>query len=188
MRPRAVLVGVGVSIAAGAAASGVAGMPRDAVPASAPTLLRLDGIGPLHIGMTRAAGIKAGWLAKPQMGCELSGRPYPVVYQLTGAKAPSGLKGTAEFYRGHLLVLAFSDGVRTSTRVTVKHTSVAQMVHRYRDAGYVAQSHYIDTFGGRFVNVSRRGGGDTIISAFSEGKSTDHAISTLAVPDVPVCE
>lgn len=186
MRARGVLLGILV-VAAAAGAGAVEAAPRDAAPA-ATTLLRLHGIGPLRIGMTRAAAVATGWLAKPHKGCSLGGPPLPVDYRLAGPKAPEGVRGTAEFMHGRLRDLAFSAGVRTSTRVTVGHTTVGQMVHRYRRAGYVASSQFADTFGGRFVTVRHHGSRREVLSAFANGRSTDHAIVTLAVPSVPVCE
>jgi hypothetical protein len=63
---------------------------------AATTLLRLDGIGPLKLGMTRAAALKTGWLADRAPGCELAS-PRPITYRFTGPKAPGGLRGSAQF-------------------------------------------------------------------------------------------
>lgn len=145
-------------------------------------VLRLDGIGPLRLGMGRAEAVATGWLSDPGPGCELAGTPPPVVYRFKGPKAPPGLVGTVEFDRGTLRVFAFSSGVRTSFGVAIPGGTVADLLRRARAAGLSATSVYDETFAGRFVTVNR--GGKQVLGAFAE-KS---AISTIAVPYVPVCE
>jgi len=151
-------------------------------PAAATTVLRLDGIGPLRLGMSRAAALETGWLANRATGCELGGPPLPVTYRFTGAKAPAGIAGTAEFHGNRLRVLSFTRGVRTSFGVTVRQTRTARMVARYRQAGFKASARFIDTFQGTFVTITRNG--DQVLGGFGE-----HGIITmLAVPAIPVCE
>ncbi len=145
-------------------------------------LLRLDGIGPLRLGMTRAEAVATGWLSDPGPGCELGGPPLPVVYRLKGPKAPAGVVGTVEFDRGTLRVMAFSAGVRTTFGVAIPGGTVNDLLKRARAAGLSATSVYDETFAGRFVTVNR--GGKQVLGAFAE-KS---AIATIAVPYVPVCE
>ncbi len=145
-------------------------------------VLRLDGIGPLRLGMGRAEAVATGWLSDPGPGCELGGPPLPVVYRLKGPKAPAGIVGTAQFERGTLRVFAFSAGVRTSFGVAIPGGTVNDLLKRARAAGLSATSVYDETFAGRFVTVNRAG--KQVLGAFAE-KS---AISTIAVPYVPVCE
>jgi len=145
-------------------------------------VLRFDGIGPLHLGMTRAEAVATGWLAKPTTGCELAGTPLPVVYSLTGPKAPAGINGTVEFDRGTLRVFAFSAGVKTTFGVAIPGGTASDLVKRARAVGLSATSVYDKVFAGRFVTVKR--GGKQVLGAFAE-KS---ALSTIAVPYVPVCE
>jgi hypothetical protein len=153
-----------------------------AAPAAATTVLRLDGIGPLHLGMSRAAALKTGWLADRGSGCELGGPPLPVTYRFTGPKSPAGIAGTAEFHGKRLRVLSFTRGVRTSFGVTVRRTRTARMAARYRQAGFKASARFIDTFQGTFVTITRNG--DQVLGGFGE-----HGIITmLAIPAVPVCE
>jgi hypothetical protein len=168
---------LGVAVA-GVAAAGAA------VSASAATLLRLDGIGPLHLGMSRADAVATGWLAHRMPGCELAGPLRPVVYRFAGPRAPARLHGDAELDRGRLRVLSFSHGVRTAVGVVVRHTTTTDMVARYRRAGFRASARYDSTFQGTFVTVRRRHGGRQVIGAFAEHS----VITTLAVPGVPVCE
>lgn len=167
------LLAAGSATAAGSAWAGGGG--------SSP-VLRLDGIGPLRLGMSRADAVATGWLSDPGPGCELGGPPLPVVYKLKGPKAPAGIAGTAQFDRGTLRVLAFSSGVRTSFGVAIPGGTVAKLLQRARASGLSATSLYDQTFAGTFVTVNR--GGRQVLGAFAE-KS---AIGTLAVPYVPVCE
>ncbi len=145
-------------------------------------VLRLDGIGPLRLGMGRVEAVATGWLSDPGPGCELGGPPLPVVYKLKGPKAQAGIVGTAQFERGTLRVFAFSAGVRTTFGVAIPGGTVADLLKRARAAGLSASSVYDETFAGRFVTVNR--GGQQVFGAFAE-KS---AITTIAVPYVPVCE
>ena len=153
-----------------------------AAPAAATTVLRLDGIGPLHLGMTRSAALGTGWLADRSTGCELAGPPLPITYRFTGAKAPAGIAGIAEFHGNRLRGLSFTRGVRTSFGVTVRRTRTSRMVARYRQVGFKASARFDETFQGTFVTVRRNG--DEVLGGFGE-----HGIVTiLAIPAVPVCE
>lgn len=155
-----------------------------ATPASGATLLRLDGIGPLELGMSRTAALDTGWLANRHSGCPLGGRPYPVVYDLTGRAAPGTIEqGTAVFVAGKLTNIAVTGGVRTATGVVPGATSWPAMVRRYRRAGFRVAARYEPTFGGTFVRVKR--GGRVVLGGFAEkGKP----VGVLGLPFVPVCE
>lgn len=151
-----------------------------AAAASATTPLRLDGIGPLRLGMTRVAAVETGWLSNRTRGCELAS-PRPVTYRLAGAKAPNGLRGSAEFSGGKLRSLSFTAGVRTATGVTVG-TTTARLVAAYRRAGFQASSEYVDTFQGTFGRVKRMR--RDVLGSFAEGSRT----TMLAIPRLSVCE
>jgi hypothetical protein len=163
---------VGVALLAPASASG----------ASATAVLRLDGIGPLHLGMTRTAAVATGWLGQRGTGCELGGRPFPITYRFTGRKAPRGIAGVAEFQRDRLADLSFTRGVRTSTGVTVGSTTTKRMVSRYRQAGFSASARFEDVFQGTFVTIKRRG--DQVVGGFGERG----VITMVAIPAITVCE
>ena len=150
--------------------------------ATASTVLRLDGIGPLHLGMSRTAAVQTGWLAGRSTGCELGGPPLPVTYRFTGPKAPRGLVGTAEFHANRLRVLSFTRGVRTSTGVTVRRTRASRMVARYRQAGFTASARFVDTFQGTFVTIKRHG--RDVVGGFAEHR----VLTMIAIPAIPVCE
>lgn len=154
-----------------------------AAPAHGATLMRLDGIGPLKLGMSRSAGLDTGWLSNRQTGCELGGKPYPIGYSLQGPQAPAGIDGIAEFASGTLRTMTFRAGVRTATGVVPGKTTWAGMVRRYRDAGFRASARYDETFQGTFVTV-RRQSGKRVLGGFAEGK----VVQTLGIPYVPVCE
>jgi hypothetical protein len=166
-----------VTILAVAAAGPVA--PAGAAPT---TLLRLDGIGPLELGMTRTAALATGWLADGASGCPLGGPPLPITYRVAGEDAPSGLRGSVEFRRGRLRAMAFTRGVRTATGVRVGRTTTARMVARYRAAGYAASARYDATFQGTFVIVRRRA--RQLLGGFARGR----VVTTLAIPRVQTCE
>ncbi|MFN8222717.1 MAG: hypothetical protein U0R50_05635 [Gaiellales bacterium] len=153
-----------------------------ASPQTTPALLRLDGVGPLKLGMTRQAAVATGWLAHRSHGCELGGKPYPITYRLDGPRAPSTLRASAEFVDDRLRTLSFSAGARTGLGIEPGRSTAAQMVTRYRAAGFSARSRYDSTFQGTFVTVRRNGA--TRIGGFAErGKLT-----ILAIPGVSVCE
>src|SRR4051794_35576734 len=156
-----------------------------AAPAHGATLVRLDGIGALKLGMSRLTALDTNWLGARSTGCTLGGKPYPIDYSITGAKAPAGIKGSAEFQHGKLANMSFSGGVRTATGVVPGSTSWPSMVTKYRDAGYKVSARYDTTFVGTFVTVKRKKGGPSVMVGFAEkGK----AIGTLGIPYVPLCE
>lgn len=178
-----VSIAVAVTIAAPAGPAAATAAP-DATDAAAKPLLRLNGIGPLKLGMTRAAAVKTGWLARRGTGCPLGGPPLPITYRVRGAKVPSGVRGMAEFVRGRLRNLSFTRGVRTATGVVVGQTTVTGMVAAYHRAGFRASARFEETFQGTFVTVRRRAGGRQVIGAFGEGL----VVQILAIRRVQVCE
>lgn len=153
-----------------------------AAEAAAPTTLRLNGVGPLKLGMRVTAARQTGWLADRRPGCELGGPPLPVTYRLTGRRAPGGIRGVAQFDRGRLTVLSFTRGVRTTAGVTVGRTTSARMVARYRALGLTATARFDTTFQGTFTSVRRSG--RQVLGGFGEGA----VVSLLAIPAVPLCE
>jgi hypothetical protein len=156
-----------------------------ATPAHGATLARLDGIGPLKLGMSSLSALDTGWLGDKQTGCKLGGKPYPVDYTLTGAKAPKGISASAEFDHGKLANITFSKGVRTAAGVVPGITSWPSMVKRYRDRGFKVSARYDEVFVGTFVNVKRKHGGALVMTGFAEkGKS----IGMIGVPYIPLCE
>jgi hypothetical protein len=174
-----------------AAALACAALPAtasaDLVAGRSTPLLRADGIGPLRLGMTTSAALRTRWLAHRGRGCELSGPPLPVTYQLSGPKAPDGVVGSAEFRRGTLRSLSFTKGVETTFGARVGATTARGMVNRARAAGFAARAQFVDTFGGTFVMVSR--GGRQRFGGFARGRtSARRPISILGVPYVPTCE
>jgi hypothetical protein len=131
--------------------------------------------------MTRSAALSTRWLAHRSRGCPLD-FPVPVTYRLSGAKAPPGVRGTAEFRRGRLRTLSLTRGVRTATGVTVGRTAATRMVARYHRAGFGVSARFLPTFGGTFVTVRRHG--RQVLGGFAKHRT----VTILAVPAVPVCE
>ncbi len=164
-----------------AVASATLGVPAIAAGGPATTVLRLDGIGPLRLGMTRTAALATGWLAGRSSGCPLGGTP-PITYRFTGPKAPRAISGSAEFDNDRLSTMSFTRGVRTSTGVTVRRTTTARMVARYRAAGFTAAARFQSTFQGTFVRVRRHG--RDVVGGFADGR----VLTILAIPAVAVCE
>jgi hypothetical protein len=160
--------------------SALAVQPPAASPAST-TVLRLGGIGPLHLGMTRTAALATGWLAGRSSGCPLGGTP-PITYRVTGPKAPRAIKGSVEFANNRLSTMSFTGGVRTSTGVTVGRTTSARMVARYRAAGFTASARFESTFQGTFVRVRRHG--RDVVGGFADAR----VVTIVAIPTVSVCE
>lgn len=153
-----------------------------ASPAPAATLLRLDGVGPLELGMARPLALDTGWLSDRRPGCPLGGRPYPITYSLDGPAAPPAIRGGAEFADGRLRSLTFGKGVRTATGVVPGRTSWPRMVTRYRNAGFRVSARYDPVFQGTFVHVKRRG--DLVMVGFAERK----VVGSLGIPFIPLCE
>jgi hypothetical protein len=157
-------------------------VPVTADAAASPTVLRLDGIGPLRLGMTRTAALETGWLAGRATGCELGGPPLPITYRFTGAKAPAGIAGVAEFHSHRLRALSFTRGVRTSTGVTAGRTTTSRMAARYRQAGFAASTQFVETFQGTFVTIKRHG--RQVVGGFGE----HGVVTSIAIPGIAVCE
>ncbi|MFL5846653.1 MAG: hypothetical protein ACJ762_18375 [Solirubrobacteraceae bacterium] len=153
-----------------------------AAPAQGATMLRLNGIGPVKLGMARLAALDTGWLSNRHNGCTLGGKPYPIDYDLKGSSAPSGIEGSVEFAGGVATNMSFRSGVRTATGVVPGKTTLAGMVKRYRDAGAKASARYDQTFGGTFVTVKLNG--TQVIGGFGNKKIVD----VLGIPFVPTCE
>ncbi|MCW2990235.1 MAG: hypothetical protein JWM73_829 [Solirubrobacterales bacterium] len=147
------------------------------------TLLRLDGIGPLKLGMSRTSALATNWLSNRHTGCKLGGKPYPIDYDVAGSAAESGIDGSAEFVGGKLSSFSFIKGVRTATGVVPGKTTVAGMVKRYRDAGFKVSARYDETFAGTFVTVKRQGG-KQVLGGFADEK----VVGILGLPYVPLCE
>jgi len=156
--------------------------PASAITPAAPPTLRLDGIGPLRLGMRSAAALRTGWLARRGRGCELGGPPIPVTYRLTGPRAPGGVVGIAEFRFGRLRSLSFTRGVRTALGVVPGSTRQRQMVARYRRAGFAVRAQFVDVFAGTFVTVRR--GRRQVLGGFARRG----VVRTLGIPHVPTCE
>lgn len=153
-----------------------------APPAPAATLLRLDGVGPLELGMARSLALGTGWLSDRRSGCPLGGRPYPIGYSLDGPVAPPAIRGQAEFVDGRLRTLTFAKGVRTATGVVPGRTTWRKMVVRYRKAGFRVSARYDEVFRGTFVQVKRRG--ELVMVGFAERK----VVASLGIPFIPLCE
>lgn len=153
-----------------------------AAPAQAVTTLRLDGIGPLELGMGQSAALNTGWLSDRQTGCRLGGKPYPVGFALDGKKAPKGIRARVEFNGGRLTTVTATGGVKTATGVVPGQTTWAGMASRYRNAGYKVSARYDDVFQGTFVHVRRKG--EAVMTGFAETK----VLSMIGIPYIPLCE
>jgi hypothetical protein len=153
-----------------------------ATPAHGATLLRLDGIGPLKLGMARMAALDTGWLSNRAPGCKLGGPPYPITYKLNGDNAPAAITGSVEFNDGKLTNVVAEKGVRTATGVVPGRTTWTSMVTRYRNAGYKVSARYDDVFQVTFVHVKRKG--QAVMTGIAEKK----VVNMLGVPFIPLCE
>jgi hypothetical protein len=179
------LLAVSVVLFSGVSAA-VAALPG---PASATTVattsqqtLRLNGIGPLKLGMSRTAAVKTGWLSNRSTGCELGGPPLPIVYRLKGAAAPKGIAGSVTFNGGKLTNVSLDKGVRTDAGVTVGTTTLKQMVARYRSRGYKVNTDVSNVFGGTFVRVAK--GTRSVIDGFGSGT----IVTSLGLPFIATCD
>lgn len=163
----------------GAAATVVA-LTATAAGNAATPLMRLNGTGPVKLGMTRAAAVSTGWLAHKTLGCELAS-PRPVVFQFNGPKAPAGLKGSASFVGGRLVNISFRSGVRTRLGIRPGVSTTGAMVRAYRQGGFRVTNVFDPVFQARFVTATR--GGRSIAAVASSA-----VIDTIAVPRIEVCE
>ena len=145
-------------------------------------VLRLDGIGPLKLGMGQAAALDTGWLSDRQQGCPLGGKPYPVGFSLDGRKAPKAIKARVEFNNSKLTTVTATGGVRTALGVVPGRTTWAGMASRYRNAGYKVSTRYDEVFQGTFVQV--RSNGENVMTGFAETK----VVAMVGVPYIPLCE
>jgi len=149
--------------------------------ASAQPTLRLDGIGPLRLGMLRPAAVATGWLTGKGKGCPLAS-PVPVTYRLGGRRAPGALRGSVEFVNGRLRSITVTRGARTAAGVRVGVTSPAGMARLYRRSGKRVRVQYSAMFGGTFVDVLGQDG--QVLGAFGQ----KGRIVQLAIPAIAVCE
>lgn len=147
---------------------------------AATPLMRLRGIGPVQLGMTRPAAVSTGWLAHKTLGCELAS-PRPVVFQFDGPKAPAGLKGSASFVGGKLVNISFRSGVHTRLGIRPGVSTVGAMIRAYRRGGFRVTNVFDSTFQARFITATR---GGRSIGAVASGA----VIDTIAVPRIEVCE
>jgi hypothetical protein len=180
MRRRVILVSIIAALGLTGGAAAAATAPA-AAGSAARTTLRLDGIGPLTLGMKRSAAVRTGWLADRARGCPLAGPAAPVTYGFTGPSAPGGLRGNAEFQSGRLRTLSFTGGVRTELGV-IFGGRAGRMVEKYRHAGFTVSSQFEKPLQGTFVTVKRKR--RQVLGAFAK----HGVIKSLGVPAVPVCE
>lgn len=148
--------------------------------AATPPRLRLNGIGPLTLGMTRPAAVATGWLANPGPGCELSG-PNRKVYDFTGPQAPAGLVGSASFTDGKLVNINFRKGVQTHVGVRPGVSTRPAMVAAYRQAGFTVRDRFEPVFQTRFITAKR--GGRSVEATTRAGK-----VYQLSIPLIEVCD
>jgi hypothetical protein len=151
-------------------------------PKAGPTLLRQDGVGPLRLGMTRAAALATGWLADRGKGCPLGGPPVPITYRIDRASAPRAIRGIATFVRGRLARMSFSRGVSTAVGVIVGESTVAQMVSRYRKAGFEVTRRFEPTLQATFVTVTHNG--EAVLGGFA----SKNVIELLSIPRTQGCD
>lgn len=169
----------GVALLTGAAACTAGGATPGAT-------IRTDGVGPLKLGMTRAAAVRTGWLSDRTTGCELAGKPYPLVYRLDGRGAPKAVEGTATFANGRLTLFTFTAGVRTANGTTPGVTDLAQAKARYSRAPYSAQTTTSQLDGTRFLRVRKRG--RDAFEMFTKTADGRGPISLIGLPYVPICD
>ena len=171
-RPRAI----------GALAACIASLALITSPATASTILDLDGLGPVKLGMDENAVISTGWIGDKSDGCELASPP-PSTYTFSGDSAPAGVTGTLTFTDGALESIVVTRGAQTALGIAPRRSTARTMVRRYRAAGFRVRSQYVRTFGGTFVTV--RQGTRPVLAGFARrGKP----LSYLGIPFLPVCE
>lgn len=175
-----------VPLIAAVAAGGLVAGAGSAGGAASPATVRVDGVGPLKLGMTRAAAVRTGWLSDRTTGCELAGKPYPLVYRLDGKGAPAAVDGTATFANGRLTLFTFTAGVRLANGTTPGVTTLQQAKARFSAAPYSAQITTSQLDGSKMLRV-RKSGRDAF-EAFTKTPDGKGPISLLGVPYVPVCD
>ena len=159
LTPLALISAVVVTAPAGADRSA-----PDAVVAArrtaSPTTLRLDGIGPLRLGMSRNSAYAFGLLRSSTETCLGAKPPLPVSYASDGPRATPGVRFTAYFTggrNGKLTHVMVYDGARTELGIRPGVSTAAQMIARYKRAGYTVKTEWRGDLGATFVNVTRRG-------------------------------
>jgi hypothetical protein len=151
-------------------------------PKAGPALLRQDGVGPLRLGMTRAAALATEWLAHRGKGCPLGGPPVPITYTIDVRSAPRRIRGVVHFVRGKLVHMAFSAGVSTAVGVIVGESTVAEMVSRYRKAGFQVTRRFEPPFQATFVTVTHNG--EAVVGGFA----SKNVIELLSIPRTQGCD
>ncbi len=151
---------------------------------SAPPPLRLDGIGPLNLGMSRDGALATGWLAnQPGRGCTLGPPPHPVTHRLAGPRLPDGYRGVATFRDDKLSSVLLEGRVRTDKGVAIGKTTVTEMVAIYRESGLRSSSEADSVFQTTFVSVMDDG--RSVLGGTADDSRT---IDSLAIPHFELCE
>ncbi len=148
--------------------------------APAPTVIRLDGIGPLRIGMTQKQAVATGWLSTRMPGCSLES-PQPVMYRLNGRRAPKALTASATFQAGKLRSIRIDAGGRTKLGIAPGRTTVRAMVAVYRRAGFRVSNRWDEVFQVKFIDARRAG---RSIAGLAAGT----VVESIWVPFVETCD
>lgn len=168
------------------APTAVAGARRR--PAS-PTTIRLDGIGPLRLGMTRRAATATGWLRSSSETCNDRAGALPQVMRADGPRAAPAVNLSAYFRsgaNGKLTHLMFSGGARTELGIRPGVSTAAQMIARYRRAGFAVRSSYSRDYGGTFVEARRHG--KLVMTGLAPGRvGARRALTIVAIPSFFRC-
>lgn len=152
---------------------------------NAPTTIRLDGIGPVRVGMKLRAVEATGWIRSTAETCFGGSVPLPTVSHSDGPRAAPGVSFGA-YFRGRganstLTNIMFASGARTELGIRPGVSTAAQMVARYRRAGFTVRTTYLREYGGTFVDVVRRG--KVVMTGFAQGRLGDRrALGVLAIP------
>ena len=125
------------------------------------TTLRLDGIGPLRLGMTRNAAYKTGVIRSHSDTCLDRKKPLPISYGSDGPRVAPGAKFISYFRggrNGRLTHIFASSGVRTQLGIRPGVSTAPEMIRAYRRAGYTVRSRTRRDFAGvTFLDVLSRG-------------------------------
>ncbi|MDO8189474.1 hypothetical protein Q5424_26270 [Conexibacter sp. JD483] len=187
----ALLAAVAVTTAAPAGAD----RPAPAAVASAKrvpvgTLLRLDGIDKLRLGMTRNAGYATGQLRTTAETCLDGKRPLPITYGSDGPKAAPAARYTAYFRggrNGRLTHVTAFGGVVTELGIRPGVSTGQQLVARYKRAGYTVRSEWVANLNATVIHVlrGRRQVLDGLVSARLGRRRTP--LTAVAIPRYFLC-
>lgn len=156
--------------------------PAPASPAAAVPLLRLDGIGPLMLGMSEADAEATGWLSnRSAPWCPFAGTEDPT-WDLAGPSAPAGVDGYLIFREGEIDQVVIRSGTTTDEGIGAG-ASFGDLSDTYGGLGYEVDSYARFESFDDFATVEQADEPRLMTTLNSDG-----SIEWIGVPYISVCD